>query len=415
MVLLKNDGGVLPLKSLKKIALFGNTSYDIVAGGTGSGDVNKAYTISLEQGLQNAGYQLDENLANTYKAYIADAKAKRPKARNFFETPKRVTELVMDAAALSTKADQSDMAMITIGRNAGEGADRKVENDFSLSDTERILIKGVTDAFHSRGKKVVVVLNIGGVMETVSWRDMADGILLAWQPGLEAGNAVADILSGKINPSGRLATTFPVQYSDEPSAKNFPGKEFPERAVAGTFGRRQIPAEVTYEEGIYVGYRYYNTFHVPTAYEFGYGLSYTKFDYGNLKLSASEFTNQLTATLMVTNTGKVAGKEVVQLYLSAPSAKTDKPSAELKAFAKTKELAPGSSERVSFTITPEELASYVTSGSAWMAEAGNYKVLIGASSTNIKQSASFRLAKDIVVEKTDHLLVPEKAINELRK
>ena len=120
---------------------------------------------------------------------------------------------------------------------------------------------------------MVVVLNVGGVVEVTSWRDKVDAILLAWQPGLEAGNAVADILSGKVNPSGKLATTFPVNYEDVPSAKNFPGKEFPEKAVEGNSGRKQIPAEVTYEEGIYVGYRYYNTFNVKPAYEFGYGLS----------------------------------------------------------------------------------------------------------------------------------------------
>jgi len=415
MILLKNDAQSLPFKQLKKIALFGNTSYDIIAGGTGSGDVNKAYTISLEQGLTNAAYQLDENLKGRYKNYIADAKAKRPKPRGFFDAPKPITELLMGADVIRLAADQSDMALITIGRNAGEGADRKTENDFSLSDTERLLVKGVAEAFHAKGKKVVVVLNIGGVIETASWRDMADGIVLAWQPGLEAGNAIADILSGKVNPSGRLSTTFPVKYSDDPSAKNFPGKEFPEQAVAGTFGRRQIPAEVTYEEGVYVGYRYYNTFHIPTAYDFGYGLSYTKFDYSNCKLSTADFTNKVTITVTVTNTGKVSGKEVVQLYIGAPAKKIDKPTAELKAFGKTKELLPGKSETFSFTIDAGDLASFDTPNNAWVAEAGTYRVMMGASSTVSKQSATFRLAKDIVVEKVNPVLIPQVPIHELKK
>jgi len=415
MILLKNDAQSLPFKQLKKIALFGNTSYDIIAGGTGSGDVNKAYTISLEQGLANAAYQLDENLRSMYKNYIADAKAKRPKPRGFFDPLKPITELLMGADVIRLAADQSDMALITIGRNAGEGADRKIENDFSLSDTERLLVKGVTEAFHAKGKKVIVVLNIGGVIETVSWRDMADGIVLAWQPGLEAGNAIADILSGKVNPSGRLSTTFPVKYSDDPSAKNFPGKEFPEQAVAGTFGRRQIPAEVTYEEGVYVGYRYYNTFHIPTAYDFGYGLSYTKFEYSNFKLSTTDFTNKVIITVTVTNTGKVSGKEVIQLYIGAPSQKIDKPAAELRAFAKTQELAPGKSETFMFTVTAEDLASFDTPTNAWVAEAGTYRVMMGASSTVIKQSATFRLAKDIVVEKTNPVLIPQVPIHELKK
>jgi len=415
MILLKNDAQVLPFKQSKKIALFGNTSYDIIAGGTGSGDVNKAYTISLEQGLANAGYQLDENLRSRYKNYITDAKAKRPKPRGFFDAPKPITELLMGADVVRLAADQSDMALITIGRNAGEGADRKIENDFSLSDTERLLVKGVTEAFHAKGKKVIVVLNIGGVIETASWRDMADGIVLAWQPGLEAGNAIADILSGKVNPSGKLCTTFPVKYNDDPSAKNFPGKEFPEQAVPGTFGRRQIPAEVIYEEGVYVGYRYYNTFHIPTAYEFGYGLSYTKFEYSNFKLSTADFTNKIIITVTVTNTGKVSGKEVVQLYIGAPSQKIDKPAAELRAFAKTQELLPGKSETLSFTIDAGDLASFDTPSHVWVAEAGTYQVMIGASSTVIKQSATFRLAKDIVVEKTNTVLIPQVPIHELKK
>jgi beta-glucosidase len=415
MILLKNDKQVLPFKQGIGVALFGNTSYDIIAGGTGSGDVNKAYTISMEQGLVNAGYRLDENLRSTYKIYIADAKAKRPKPRGFFDSPKPITELLMDPAACKLTADQSDMALITIGRNAGEGSDRKIENDFNLSDTERLLVKGVAEAFHAKGKKVLVVLNIGGVIETISWRDMVDGILLAWQPGLEAGNAIADILSGKVNPSGRLSTTFPVKYNDDISSKNFPGKEFPEQAVAGSFGRRQVPAEVTYEEGVYVGYRYYNTFHIPTAYEFGYGLSYTKFDYSNLRLSTEDFTNKLTATVTITNTGKVAGKEVVQLYISAPTKKIDKPAAELRAFAKTKELAPGKSETLTFMITAENLASFHTGNNAWVAEAGSYKLMMGASSTVIKQSAAFRLSKDMVVEKTNPVLLPQLPIQELKQ
>jgi beta-glucosidase len=184
-------------------------------------------------------------------------------------------------------------------------------------------------------KKVVVVLNIGGVIEVTSWRDNVDAILLAWQPGLEAGNAIADILSGKVNPSGRLATTFPIRYEDVPSSKNFPGKEFPEQATGAGF-RRQVPAEVTYEEGIYVGYRYYNTFNVQPAYEFGHGLSYTDFTYSNLKLSSSSFNGKITARVTVTNSGKIPGKEVAQLYLSAPAQKLDKPAEELKAFAKNK-------------------------------------------------------------------------------
>ncbi len=416
MVLLKNDGGVLPMKNVKKVAVFGITSYDIIAGGTGSGEVNKAYTISLLQGLSNAGYQADAGLEKMYVGYLHDERVKHPKKSMMqeFMNPSRPTpEFFADNALISQKAADDDVAIFTIGRNAGEGRDRKVDNDFNLSDTEKALIKNVADAFHAKGKKLVVVLNIGGVIEVASWRDQADAILLAWQPGLEAGNAIADILSGKVDPSGKLATTFPVSYNDVPS-KNFPGKEFPEQAAGSGFFRA-IPAEVSYDEGIYVGYRYYNTFKVKPAYEFGYGMSYTHFSYSNLKLSSPTFNNTITATVTVTNSGKVAGKEVVQLYISAPAGKLDKPESELKAFAKTGLLQPGASQTLSFTINAADLSSFYTGSSSWIADAGKYTIKIAASSLNIQQTASFQLAKDIVTEKVHKVLVPQVQINELKK
>ena len=180
------------------------------------------------------------------------------------------------------------------------------------------------------------------------------------------------------------------------------------------FGMKSIPAEVTYEEGIYVGYRYYNTFHVKPAYEFGYGLSYTDFSFSPVKLSSSSFNGKLTATLTVTNTGKVAGKEVVELYLSAPANKLDKPAEELKAFAKTAELQPGKSQTITFTLYPNDLASFDTNSSAWIAEAGKYTVKIGASSLDIKSTASFDLSKDLVVEKVNKALAPQVSISELK-
>jgi beta-glucosidase len=417
MVLLKNESRTLPLKNVKKIAVFGNTSYDIIAGGTGSGDVNKAYTVSLLQGLSNMGYPADADLANTYTSYLKEERIKHPK-KGFFQefmnpTPP-IAEFFSSTDLIAQKASTNDIAIITIGRNAGEGRDRKVENDFNLSDTERVLIKNIADAFHAKNKKLIVVLNIGGVIETASWRDNADAILLAWQPGLEAGNAIANILSGKVNPSGKLTTTFPMGYNDVPSAKNFPGKEFPEQATAGSFGFRQVPAEVIYEEGIYVGYRYYNTFNVKPAYEFGYGLSYTSFDYNNLKLSTTTFNKTISATVTIKNTGSVAGKEVVELYISAPAKKLDKPTEELKGFAKTKLLKPGESQAISFTLNAADLTSFDTKSSSWMAEAGKYTVKMGSSSNNIKQTAAFGLDNDIIIGKVHKVLTPQVQINELK-
>jgi beta-glucosidase len=418
MILLKNDAAALPItKNVKSIAVFGNTSYDFVSGGTGSGDVNEAYTISLVEGLSNAGYKVDADIKNSYEKYVTEYKATHPK-KSFFEefmnpTP-RPAELDLDAATITKQAATTDIALITLGRNAGEGSDRKVDNDFNLTAAEQALIKSITEAFHAVHKKVVVILNTGGVVEVASWRNEVDAVLLAWQPGMEAGNAVADVLSGKVNPSGKLATTFPMQYADEPTAKNFPGTEHPDQAITGMFGMKSIPAEVKYEEGIYVGYRYYNTFKVAPAYAFGYGLSYTNFSYSSLKLSSVNFKGNITATIDITNTGKVAGKEVVQLYLTAPATKLNKPAEELKGFAKTNLLQPGQKQTISFVIKAEDMASFDTNSTSWVAEAGKYQVKIGASSTDIKQIASFSLAASLVVEKCHKVLVPQVSINELK-
>lgn len=417
MVLLKNNAALPVNKSIKDIATFGTTSYDFVSGGTGSGDVNEEYTVSLVEGLANAGLKVDDELKAAYTNYMAAEKAKHPK-KNFFEefmnpTP-RTEELTIETAMLEKKATDAGVALITIGRNAGEGRDRKVENDFNLKASELKLINDVADAFHAKNKKVIVIINAGGVVELASWQDKADAILLSWQPGLEAGNAVADVLSGKVNPSGKLATSFPVKYDDVASAKNFPGKEFPEKAETGMFGMKTIPAEVTYEEGIYVGYRYFNTFNVKTAYPFGFGLSYTNFEISGLKLSASIFNGKITATVTVKNTGAVAGKEVVQLYITAPKAVLDKPVLELKAFDKTKLLAPGQTQTISFTINAADLASFNTDQSAWIADAGEYTVKVGSSSEDIKQTAVFSVSKEIVTEKVNKVLAPKAGINEMK-
>jgi beta-glucosidase len=325
-----------------------------------------------------------------------------------------IPEYSADPEMIKKSALTNDRAVITVGRNSGEGFDRKLEGDYYLTDTEKQLIKNVSDAFHAQSKKVVVVLNIAGVIDVMQFRDNADAILLAWQPGLEGGNAMADLISGRVNPSGKLATTFPASYQDVPSAKNFPGKEFPEKAYKGMMGMKAIPGEVTYEEGIYVGYRYYSTFGVKTAYEFGFGLSYTDFKYSDLKLSSSKFESNLTATVTVTNTGKVPGKEVVQLYITAPEKKIDKPAIELKAFAKTGLLKPGESQTLTFKLVADDLASFDTKSASWVADAGKYIVKIGGSSSDIKQSATFEISKSIVTTKVQNALTPLVTINEMK-
>jgi beta-glucosidase len=416
MVLLKNQSNALPLSTGTGVALFGNNAIDIIAGGTGSGGVNKMYSVSLAEGLFHAGMVLNPDLYITYSNYMDEERAKRPKKgmmEEFMNPTKPIGELSISDAAISKAANESQVAMISIGRDAGEGTDRKVNENYYLSDTEKSLVKRVSTSFHGKNKKVIVVLNIAAVTDVAQWQNDVDAILLAYQPGLEGGNAMADVISGKVNPSGKLATTFPASYESDPTAKNFPGKEFPDRKTTGLFGEPLLESEVVYEEGVYVGYRYYNTFSITPSYEFGHGLSYTDFTYGDLKLSSSTFTDKVVASVTVTNTGKVAGKEVVQLYLSAPTKKLDKPAAELKAFAKTNLLKPGESQTFEFKLSTGDLASYQTKTSSWVADAGVYTVKIGTSQ-KVFTSGTFKVSKDIIVGKTNKVLVPKVVINELK-
>lgn len=412
MVLLKNDNNALPLAPATKVALLGNSSYDLIAGGTGSGDVNKKYVVSLDQGLLAAGFLFDDSLKNSYAQHIAEQKTKRGKTPPFM-LPPPIPEMSLPIERLQELANDASVAVITLGRNSGEFSDRKVEDDFTLTTTERSILENVSKAFHAKGKKVVVVLNVGGPIEIANWRDLVDSVLLAWQPGQDGGHAIVDVLSGKVNPSGKLPTTFPISYSDVPSANVFPGKELPGRPNLSSTPFGGKPAEAVYEEGIYVGYRYYNTFKVKPAYEFGYGLSYTTFSFAELKLNTKTFKDKVTVTVSVKNTGGVPGKEVVQLYVRAPNQKLKKPASELRAFAKTKLLKPGETQAISFTLTAKDLASFDPSSSSWIAEAGSYVIFIGESPSLSKVSATMELAKDLVVERSQKLLKPVVALKEL--
>lgn len=390
MVLLKNEKEALPFTSqVKNIALFGCTSYDFIAGGTGSGNVNRAYTVSLLDGLTRAGYQVNENLKSQYEQHIiSENKRNEPKEKNqmsaFLPKP-RPTEMVPSKALLKEMAAGSDVALITIGRTSGEFLDRTVA-DFNLTKEESSLIQSITNEFHSAGKKVVVVLNIGGVIETSTWKNLPDAILCAWQAGQEGGNSVVDVLSGKVSPSGKLTMTFPVKFEDAASSKNFP--------TEGAMGDMDFmsPKKKTnkplwdytnYEEDIYVGYRYFDTFGKQVSYPFGYGLSYTSFSYENPRIK--EDKDKYVITVTVKNTGKYSGKEVVQLYASAPDrVNANKPEKELKAFMKTKNLKPGESATVVLTVGTSELASFDEQSSSWIVTPGVYQFQIASSSRDIK-------------------------------
>lgn len=406
-ILLKNEKRVLPMDvGAGTVAAFGVGSYDFIAGGTGSGDVNEAYTISLVQGLENAGFTVESALQAQYQAFMKKEKAKLPEKENPFALLPPIPEMPLLAADLAQKATVTDLAFITIGRNSGEFQDRTKEGDFYLTDAEKAMIREVSKAYRTAGKPVIVLLNIGNVIEVASWREQADAIVLAWQGGQEAGNALVDVLTGKVNPSGKLATTFPLSYDDVPSAKSFPGKEIPNGKVKKV-GERVMgkEMEITYDDGIMVGYRHYQTKSVPVAYPFGYGLSYSNFEYSDLKLSAIQFEENLTVTVTVKNAGQVAGKESLQLYLSAPGKTLAKPALELKGFAKTGLLQPGASETLTMQLSPKDLASFDPAQHAWVVEAGTYTVRIGASVTDIRLEATFE-ATEKVVEKCHDVLKP---------
>ncbi len=391
MVLLENKG-VLPLKDVRNVAVYGCTSYAFIAGGTGSGDVNRAYTVSLLDGLKNAGFNVDDSKKDIVEKHIADEKAAALAAFGndalaaYYPVP-RPSELIPSAAELSASARANDIAIITFGRNSGEFFDRS-SADFSLNASEKQLLNSVTKAFHAAGKKVVVVLNVGGVIETASWKDIPDAILLAWQAGQEGGNSVTDILTGKESPSGKLPMTFPVNLMDAGSSANFPID-----ADAGVYFMEKRPDlgvknvdETRYEEGIYVGYRWFDKQGIPVSYPFGYGLSYTTFDYSDA--SASVDGGKVKVSVKVTNNGSVAGKEAVQVYVSAPAGSLDKPVKELKAFAKTNKLAPGESQTLDISFAASEMASYDESKSDWVLDPGTYQILVGASSADIRATAS---------------------------
>ena len=387
MVLLKNERQTLPLSGQPKVSVFGITSYDFIAGGTGSGDVNKAYTIDLMTGLNEAGLEVNETLAGlyqSYKAYHEKEQQARPH-RGWFWGKEKLDEMPLKRSIINRQAEESDLAIVTLGRQAGEGGDRKEADDFLLTETERQLLADVTAAFHIKGKRVVVILNTGGVIETASWSALPDAILCAWQPGQEGGYSVADVLTGKANPSGRLSMTWPVALSDLPSSNDFPNYRRGHRSWGAG---EEFKDYTLHNEGIWIGYRHFASSGQPVAYPFGYGLSYTDFDYK--KASVKKDKDGFTATITVTNTGKVAGKQVVQLYVAAPKGGLDKPARELKAYAKTRLLQPGESETLRMSVSAYELASYNEASQAWETAAGNYQVQFGVSAEDIRASAGYQ-------------------------
>lgn len=399
VVLLKNNSAALPMSKDNEIALFGVTSYDFIAGGTGSGNVNRPYVVDLMSGLSNVGFRLEPELDAFYKDYMK-AEALRCERINgdnkWFIDRERAIEVIPDELIVKAAANADD-AVITIGRVFGEGKDRDYYHSYLLSDREKELISKVSESFHKAGKKVTVILNVGGLVEMTSWQDKVDAIVLCWQPGQEGGNTVASVLSGDVNPSGHLPATISTEYALEPTAKNFP-QVYADKPFNYSYYRqlldRKLPLHTVrnidyteYEEGIYVGYRYFNTFAPKAvAYPFGFGLSYTTFSFKDMKVESAGDGWDVTVT--VANSGKVSGKDVVQLYVRAPKGKLDKPDRELKGFAKTPEIAPGESCEVTIHVPAGSLASYDEQTGSWVIEPGKYVFMASkdASDCSLKKS-----------------------------
>lgn len=336
IVLLQNRDNVLPLQAGTRIALFGVGSYELLAGGTGSGHVHRPYVVSLDEGLAREGFTVNKFLSGRYAEHIAENRPRKSFLSGMLGAP-AASEMAVSRETVSAAETGSDVAIVTLSRQAGEGGDRHLEEDFLLTELEKALLADVCDVFHAAGKRVIVVMNVGGVIETASWKQLPDGIVLAWQPGQEGGSALARILSGAVCPSGHLPVTFPVDYFDLPSSANFPYDYVGKSSMTGGKDKDKDVKNVgytDYQEGTDIGYRYFAKPGTPeVSFPFGFGLSYTTFE------TSKTVQADGSVSVTVTNTGSVAGKEVVLLLDPV-----------LQAFGKTRLLQPGESDTLNLNI-----------------------------------------------------------------
>ena len=414
MVLLKNEQHVLPLQTGAKVALFGKATFDYVKGGGGSGDVTVAYTRNLYEGIKALKGKISvyEELADFYRENVKE-QYKAGRVPGMTIEPQVPQELLQKAKAYT------DTAVISICRFSGEGWDRKsiveTENkniwaseeemarrsaeifedgDFYLTHAEQEMVNTVKQNF----ARVIVVMNVGGMVDTSWFHDDAQiqSVLMAWQGGMEGGLATAELLAGEGNPSGKLSDTFARELNDYPSTYNFHESE----------------KYVEYTDDIYVGYRYFET--IPGAkekvnYPFGFGLSYTQFTLGESQISIEG--DQIRCMVSVTNTGAMAGKEVVQAYYGAPQGRLGKAARVLCAFAKTRLLQPGETQLMTLCWKIADMASYDDCGkvckSAYVLEQGEYKFYIGTSVRDAVENATvYTAAKDIVTQQLTSRLAP---------
>lgn len=397
MVLLENNNDVLPIAVEGNVALYGGGAVKTVKGGTGSGDVNQRYTVSVWEGLKNAGYNItSSDWLNSYSE--AYDKGEAEFEGGFWDTFSMPDPELTDEEVAAGQADGTDTAIYVISRNSGEGADRTAtEGDYYLTEAEKANLTKIGAAYD----KVIVILNVGGVIDTNFFHEIEglDAMLLMSQAGMEGGTALVKVLNGEVTPSGKLTDTWPAAYSDYPTAENFGAND-------GNVDQED------YTDGIYVGYRYFDTFGVTPAYEFGYGRSYTSFDIAVDSVTAD--ADKVTVTAKVTNTGdKYSGKEVVEVYFSAPAGDLEKPYQELAAYAKTDDLAPGESQTLTISYNTTEMSSYSEEKAAYIMEAGDYVVRVGNSSRNTKAAAVISLDETAVTQQLSNQMTADKEITEL--
>ncbi len=410
MVLLENDG-TLPVSAPGKLALYGNGARRTVRGGTGSGDVNARSSVSIEQGLKNAGFiittedwlgrqdEIARAAEQDYQSLIGSITEKEGISRQhaMFTHP-----LPAAAPAAITAEDiegsDTDTVVYVISRISGEGADRRFcRGDYLLYEEEKKQLKQLGKAYG----RLILVLNVGGVMDLGEVKEISgvNAVLLMSQLGSAGGDALADVLTGKVNPSGKLTDTWAKGYGDYPSSASFSSND----------GNTD---DEYYTEGIYVGYRYFDTFRVEPLYPFGYGMSYTDFE---IRFEDIETEGErIRLSVSVENTGNVPGREVVQAYVSAPAGTIPKPSQGLVCFQKTKLLVSGERQRLELVFSVRDMASYCESRTAWVLEAGDYVLRLGSSSAHARPEVVLILDKTVVTEEAGYVFEDADPVQEMK-
>ena len=410
IVLLKNEDNLLPLKAGSNVALYGAGAGRTIKGGTGSGDVNERENVSVFQGIKNAGFQVTtedwiasydkiyENARQEWKRSILSKTGEGADTMDFFSVYSTTPFKMPAGDQVQKPAEDADTAIYVLSRIAGEGSDRTADKgDYYLSDDEYQILADICAYY----KNVIVLINAGAQVD-LSFMDEFENIkalLVIVQPGMEGGNAVADILSGKVNPSGKLADTWAYEYEDYPNSEKF------------SHNNGNVQTEL-YEEGIYVGYRYFDTFEVPVRYGFGYGISYTDFEISNYRLVKIS-AEKISISASVKNTGKVSGKEVVQVYASLPGGTLEKEAHRLAAYAKTAELKPGETEEVTMEVTVDALTSYDEESAAWILEKGFYGIWIGNSLASAKLCGGMKLDATVTKRQVKNLFPLKQDLEEI--